>query len=81
MNCSLNVKSTQNRILHPLFQTQSALEKVSDATGDLLILMAVIAGMTILYFYVIVFKGVYDNHNPDPNKVCEAVFRYNLLMT
>ena len=53
-----------------LFQTQTALEKVSDATGDLLILMAVIAGMTILYFYTIVAKGVYENHNPDPNVVC-----------
>merc|ERR1712117_63204 len=52
-------------------ETQSALEKVSDATGDLLILMGVIAGMTILYFYVIVGKGVYDNHNPDPNKISE----------
>ena len=45
---------------------------MSDATGDLLILMAVVAGMTILYFYAIVAKGVYDNHNPKHNEVGEA---------
>ena len=42
---------------------------MSDATGDLLILMAVIGGMTILYFYTLVAKGVYDNHNPKHNEV------------
>ena len=43
---------------------------MSDATGDLLVLMAVIAAMTILYFYTaVVGKGVYDNHNPKENEV------------
>ena len=56
-----------------MFQTQTALEKVSDATGDLLVLMAVIAAMTILYFYTaVVGKGVYDNHNPKENEVSRS---------